>query len=293
MCMKIVVGIDLWWFPYIIQKILFFLDFLRHCFQFCCMYVGRSNSQLKKNLCISGHENVPTHAWLQDWTRTLCLVNFPAPDTLLPNGNRKTTPTRGYLPWEEAGTISPKISTRRANFPGKTFFCCQSRPKVLRNPVPWTLPDGISSVYPSASAPDKPYHPAASIRFVLSCLFRACLVCKRSGGNGIHWQWYKRITRRRFRHRKLQGSRANLSGHCSDLSCVLRGGSSLVVFVLTFKKTWYELFLIGFSYLGHRARSTYICSGGRMWYLCSYIGTDPPSPWGPRTVSTIHSTEAP
>ena len=37
---NVVVGIDLWWFPYIIQKILFFLDFIRHCFQFSKMYQG-------------------------------------------------------------------------------------------------------------------------------------------------------------------------------------------------------------------------------------------------------------
>jgi len=33
---NVVVGIDLWWFPYIIPKIVIYLDFLRHCFQFCC-----------------------------------------------------------------------------------------------------------------------------------------------------------------------------------------------------------------------------------------------------------------
>ena len=37
---NIVVGIDMWWFPYIIQKIMLFLDFLRHCFQFSKTYRG-------------------------------------------------------------------------------------------------------------------------------------------------------------------------------------------------------------------------------------------------------------
>ena len=37
---NIVVGIDMWWFPYIIQKLMLFLDFLRHCFQFSKMYQG-------------------------------------------------------------------------------------------------------------------------------------------------------------------------------------------------------------------------------------------------------------
>jgi len=42
---NVVVGIDLWWFPYIIQKILLFLDFLRHCFQFSKTYRGSAQLQ--------------------------------------------------------------------------------------------------------------------------------------------------------------------------------------------------------------------------------------------------------
>ena len=132
-------------FLILFKKMWFFLDFLRHCFQFCCMYFGwsipgRENVLwddlwkccmyfTEKNLCISGRENV---LWLGcktgHWTRTLSLFNFPALDTLLPNGNTETTPTRCYLPWEEAGMRSPKISIRRAIFPGKILLCCQSSP---------------------------------------------------------------------------------------------------------------------------------------------------------------------
>jgi len=35
-------------FLILFNKMCFFLDFLRHCFQFCCMYIGISNSQFKK-----------------------------------------------------------------------------------------------------------------------------------------------------------------------------------------------------------------------------------------------------
>ena len=44
-------------FLILFKKIVTFLDFLRHCFQFCCMYFGWSIPS-KKNLCISGRENV-------------------------------------------------------------------------------------------------------------------------------------------------------------------------------------------------------------------------------------------
>ena len=118
-------------FLILFKKIVTFLDFLRHCFQFCCMYFGWSIPS-KKNLCISGRENV---LWLGcktgHWTRTLSLFNFPALDTLLPNGNTETTPTRCYLPWEKAGMRSPKISIRRAIFPGKILLCCQSNERSL------------------------------------------------------------------------------------------------------------------------------------------------------------------
>ena len=85
---NVVVGIDLWWFLYIIQNNVIFLDFLRHCFQFCCLYFGRS---------IPGSKIFYVYSWFNFLIRTLaarlqrCLI-FPALDNMLPNGNRETPP---------------------------------------------------------------------------------------------------------------------------------------------------------------------------------------------------------
>ena len=88
---NIVVGIDLWWFLYIIQNNVIFLDFLRHCFQFCCLYFGRS---------IPGSKIFSVYSWFNFLIRTLaarlqghvrCPV-FHAPDNLLPDGNTETPP---------------------------------------------------------------------------------------------------------------------------------------------------------------------------------------------------------
>ena len=75
MCMKMLwLALICGDFLILFKKIVTFLDFLRHCFQFCCMYFGwsipgRENVLwddlwkccmyfTEKNLCISGRENV-------------------------------------------------------------------------------------------------------------------------------------------------------------------------------------------------------------------------------------------
>ena len=58
MCMKMLwLALICGDFLILFKKIGTFLDFLRHCFQFCCMYFGWSIPS-KKNLCIFGRENV-------------------------------------------------------------------------------------------------------------------------------------------------------------------------------------------------------------------------------------------
>jgi len=140
---NVVVGIDLWWFPYIVQKNCDFSWFSKTLFSILLhvLWLKYSRSwkrtlrwsmkmlhvlRWKKSVYFRSWKR--TLAWLQDWTRTLSLFNFPALDTLLPNGNTETTPTRCYLPWEEAGMRSPKISIRSAIFPGKILLCGQSEP---------------------------------------------------------------------------------------------------------------------------------------------------------------------
>ena len=55
--------------------------------------------------------------------------SFPYAGSLLPKDNVETFPTRGYLPWEEAGRRSSKKFHRGFPVPGLISTCCQSRPK--------------------------------------------------------------------------------------------------------------------------------------------------------------------
>ena len=57
--------------------------------------------------------------------------NFPYAGSLLPKDNVETFPTRGYLPWEEAGRRSSKKFHRGFPVPGLISTCCQSRPKSI------------------------------------------------------------------------------------------------------------------------------------------------------------------
>jgi hypothetical protein len=56
------------------------------------------------------------------------LFKFSASDNLLPNGSRATTHAWLLAVGKGREYKVQKISTRRAIIPGKTSFCCQSRP---------------------------------------------------------------------------------------------------------------------------------------------------------------------
>jgi hypothetical protein len=121
---NIVVGIDMWWFPYIIQKIMLFIDFLRHCFQFSKTYkvqcsCSRAEQWLAALLCF-GCCSALLRLWLA------AAVQFSSQwDAKQP---RKKSPHVEISPGMVAGIKCPKNSTRVAFSLGLLHTCCQSRP---------------------------------------------------------------------------------------------------------------------------------------------------------------------
>ena len=87
---NVVVGIDLWWFPHIIQKNLFFLDFIRHCFQFSKTYQG---SAYQAVACNCSRPSIVSCSSVRFRSRnSSCMLQRTgwSLDNMLPNGNRET-----------------------------------------------------------------------------------------------------------------------------------------------------------------------------------------------------------